>query len=97
MNFDASASLELRIIIQVLANYIMFDELNNLMFSYILWIIVALIPIFIFSTAYVRIIKNLATPVRFRQIREIVNLMVKKKNQPQPDMGNNREIFAVCK
>jgi hypothetical protein len=48
VNFDASASLEQRIIIQVLANYIMFDELINLMFIYILWISVALIPIFIF-------------------------------------------------
>jgi len=49
VNFDASASLEQQVIIQVLANYIMFDGLINLMFIYILWIIVALIPIFIFS------------------------------------------------
>ena len=48
VNFDAGATLEQRIIIQVLANYIMFDELNNLMFIYILWSTVALIPIFIF-------------------------------------------------
>ncbi len=48
VNFDAGASLEQRIIIQVLANYIMFDELIRLMFIYILWSIVALIPIFIF-------------------------------------------------
>jgi hypothetical protein len=48
VNFDANASLEQRVIIQVLANYIMFDELSNLMFIYISWMIVALIPIFIF-------------------------------------------------
>ncbi len=40
-----------------------------------------IIPIFIFNTAYVKIIKELATPVRFRHIREVVNLMIKKKNK----------------
>jgi len=49
MNLDASASSEQRIIIQVLANYIMFEGLNNLIFFYILWFIVALIPIFIYN------------------------------------------------
>ena len=48
VHFDASVSLEQQVIIQVLANYIMFDGLINLMFIYILWTSVALIPIFIF-------------------------------------------------
>lgn len=39
------------------------------------------IPIFIFSTAYVKIIKALASPVKFRYIREVVNLMIGKKMQ----------------
>lgn len=39
------------------------------------------IPIFMFNTAYVRIIKELASPVRFRYIREVVNVMIRKKMQ----------------
>lgn len=61
VNFDASASLEQRVVIQILANYIMFDESINLMFIYILWIIVALIPIFIFIDYRKSYSMNLAT------------------------------------
>lgn len=44
-------------------------------------IINQIIPIFIFNTAYVKIINHLATTTRFRHIREVVNLMVRKGNQ----------------
>jgi NDP-sugar pyrophosphorylase family protein len=39
------------------------------------------IPIFIFNMSYVKIIKELASPDRFRSIREVVNEMMKKKEE----------------
>jgi len=39
------------------------------------------IPIFILNNEYVNNIRALANPVRFRTIREVVNLMIKKKKQ----------------
>jgi NDP-sugar pyrophosphorylase family protein len=39
------------------------------------------IPIFTFSNEYVKNIRTLANPVRFRTIREVVNLMIEKKKQ----------------
>ncbi len=49
INFDTDISIEHKKIIQFLANYIMFDNLYNLVFIYSIWIIVSLIPIFIFN------------------------------------------------
>ena len=40
-----------------------------------------IIPIFIFSSEYVKIIKDLTSTVRFRYIREVVNLMIIKKKR----------------
>ncbi|MBY8986856.1 MAG: hypothetical protein KGD61_00255, partial [Candidatus Lokiarchaeota archaeon] len=40
-----------------------------------------IIPIFIFSSEYVKIIKDLTSTVRFRYIREVVNLMIMKKKR----------------
>jgi len=49
INFDTDISIEHKKIIQFLANYIMFDNLYNLVFIYSIWIIVSQIPIFIFN------------------------------------------------
>jgi len=49
INFDTNISIEHKKIIQFLANYIMFDNLDNLVFIYSIWIIISLIPIFIFN------------------------------------------------
>jgi len=49
INFDTDISIEHKKIIQFLANYIMFDNLYNLVFIYSIWIIISLIPIFIFN------------------------------------------------
>ncbi|TFG08338.1 MAG: hypothetical protein EU539_02575 [Promethearchaeota archaeon] len=51
INFDAGISSERRMIIQFLANYIMYDS-NNLMkviFIYISWMVICLIPILNFN------------------------------------------------
>jgi len=61
VNFDAGATLEQRVIIQVLANYVMFEDLSSLMFIYILWSVIALIPIFIFIDYKKAYSMNLAT------------------------------------
>ncbi|MFW9998874.1 MAG: hypothetical protein ACFE9Q_02170 [Candidatus Hodarchaeota archaeon] len=49
INFDAGTLIEQEVIIQFLANYILFDDLLGLCFIYISWIIVSLLPIFIFN------------------------------------------------
>jgi len=38
-----------------------------------------IIPIFVFNNAYIRTIKSLASSVKFRTIREVVNLMIEKE------------------
>ena len=38
INFDTDISIERKKIIQILANYIMFDKLSNLLFIYLIWI-----------------------------------------------------------
>ena len=48
LNFDSTTLLEQKIIIQILANHVMFAEITSLVFIYILWISVSLIPIFLF-------------------------------------------------
>lgn len=49
INFDTDISIEHKKIIQILANYIMFDKLSNLLFIYLIWILVSLIPIFSYN------------------------------------------------
>lgn len=49
INFDVDTSKEQEVIIQFLANYILFDDLSSLRFTYISWILVSLIPIFIYN------------------------------------------------
>ncbi|MFX0076933.1 MAG: NTP transferase domain-containing protein, partial [Candidatus Hermodarchaeota archaeon] len=39
------------------------------------------IPSFTFNTSYIDIIKDIATPGKFRSLREVVNLMIEKKKQ----------------
>lgn len=45
----STTSEEQIIIIEILANYVMFDNLSNMVFMYSIWLIVSLIPIFIFN------------------------------------------------
>ncbi|NVM43901.1 MAG: NTP transferase domain-containing protein [Candidatus Lokiarchaeota archaeon] len=40
-----------------------------------------IIPIFIFNNSYIKAIKELASSVKFRTIREVVNLMLERKKQ----------------
>ncbi len=61
INFDIDISKEHKKIIQFLANYIMFDNLYNLSFIYSIWIIISLIPIFIFSNYKKAYSMNLTT------------------------------------
>ena len=61
INFDSDISIEHKKIIQFLANYIMFDNLYNLVFIYSIWIIVSLIPIFIFNNYKKAYSTNLTT------------------------------------
>ncbi len=46
--FDSSVSEERKVIIQILANYIMFEGINNTIFIYGLWLLVATIPIILY-------------------------------------------------
>ncbi|MFX1305785.1 MAG: hypothetical protein ACFFDG_03010 [Promethearchaeota archaeon] len=43
------SSKEQKLIIQFLANYILFDDISGLFFIYLYWSIVSLIPIFVYS------------------------------------------------
>jgi len=49
INFDAGVLEEQEVIIQFLANYILFDNLFGLFIIYLIWILVSLIPIFIYD------------------------------------------------
>ncbi|UCD00881.1 MAG: zinc ribbon domain-containing protein [Promethearchaeota archaeon] len=49
INFDGGILEEQKAIIQFLANYVLFDKLSGLYFIYFVWIIVSLIPIFIYN------------------------------------------------
>ena len=49
LNFDIGITVEQIAIIQFLANYILFDILPGLFFIYLIWILVSLIPIFIYN------------------------------------------------
>ena len=48
LSFEIWATTEQKAIIQFLANYILFDILPGLFFIYLIWILVSLIPIFIY-------------------------------------------------
>lgn len=48
INFDPDTLKEQEIIIQFLANYVLFNDTFGLWFIYLIWIIVSLIPIFIY-------------------------------------------------
>ncbi len=47
--FDTGILKEREVIIQFLANYILFDTLSGIYFIYISWILVSLIPIFVYN------------------------------------------------
>ena len=49
VNFDVGILLEREVIIQFLANYVLFDDLSGLCFIYICWLIVSLVPIIIYN------------------------------------------------
>ena len=49
ISFDDNTLEEQVVILQLLANYILFEELSDLFFIYIIWIIVSLIPILIYN------------------------------------------------
>ncbi|MFX1308143.1 MAG: hypothetical protein ACFE9M_04055 [Promethearchaeota archaeon] len=49
LNLDIGIAIEQKVIIQFLANYILFDILPSLLFIYLIWILVSLIPIFIYN------------------------------------------------
>jgi hypothetical protein len=48
LNFDSGTNIEQKTIIQFLANYIFFEIFLDLSFIYSIWILVSLIPIFIY-------------------------------------------------
>ncbi|MFX0034451.1 MAG: hypothetical protein ACFE9I_02275 [Candidatus Hermodarchaeota archaeon] len=48
ISFDVETSKEQKLIIQFLADYIFFDNIFGLFFIYLCWIIVSLIPIFVY-------------------------------------------------
>ncbi len=47
--FDIGILKEREVIIQFLANYVLFDDLSGLYFTFISWILVSLIPIFVYN------------------------------------------------
>ena len=49
LNLDMGISIEREKIIQILASYTLFNDLSGLFFLYISWILVSLIPIFIYN------------------------------------------------
>jgi len=48
ITFDTKTTIEQQIIIQFLANYVIFDDIGGMTFIGIIWIIVSLLPIIIF-------------------------------------------------
>ena len=49
IDLEIGISMEQEIIIQILANYTLFNDLSGLFFIYLSWILVSLIPIFIYN------------------------------------------------
>lgn len=49
INFDMGVSIEQEAIMKFLANFILFNELFGLFFIYLIWILISLIPIFIYN------------------------------------------------
>ncbi|MFX1281321.1 MAG: hypothetical protein ACFFA3_18360 [Promethearchaeota archaeon] len=55
INFDSTVSISQKRIIQFIAKYVMFNNLTDMFFIYMIWFIVSLIPIFLhnnFKKAY---------------------------------------------
>lgn len=48
ITFDIKTPIEQQIIIQFLANYVIFDDISGMIFTFLIWIMVSLIPIIIF-------------------------------------------------
>jgi len=48
ITFDPLTPIEQQIIIQFLANYVIFDDIEGMIFTGLIWIIISLIPIIIF-------------------------------------------------
>ena len=49
ITFNSGISNEQRWIVQILANYVLFNNLSGLYFIYIAWILISLIPIFLYN------------------------------------------------
>jgi len=48
ITFNTHTPIEQQVIIQFLANYVIFDDIGGMIFTFLIWIIVSLIPIIIF-------------------------------------------------
>jgi hypothetical protein len=49
INFDSETLRSHRLILQFLANYILFNSFLSFLFIYLIWLLVSLVPIFIFN------------------------------------------------
>ncbi len=49
INFDNEASNAQKRITQFIVNYVLFDEITSLFFMYFIWILVSIIPIFLYN------------------------------------------------
>ena len=49
VNLDVGILIEREMIIQFLANYVLFDDLSGLCFIYVGWILISLIPIMFYN------------------------------------------------
>ena len=61
IDLEIGISMEQEIIIQILANYTLFNDLSGLFFLYISWILVSLLPIFIYNNFQKAYSMNLMT------------------------------------
>jgi hypothetical protein len=61
ITFESETTIEQRAIIQFLANYVTFDDINSMIFMYVLWMIVSLIPITIYFDLKKAYSTNLST------------------------------------
>ena len=49
IDFDSEITVSHKAILQFLANYILFKTFSNLLFIYLTWLLISLIPIFVFN------------------------------------------------
>lgn len=49
ISFNSDISIEQRWIVQILANYVIFNNVSGLFFIYIAWTLISLIPIFLYN------------------------------------------------